>query len=94
MLHKVRDLLVRQCTMLINALRANLAEFGIIAAQGAVGVTAIISALDDMLDSLPEAARKALHGLTDKHRMIKGKIDKMEVEIVDWHRGTTPVNVW
>lgn len=94
MLHKVRDLLVRQCTMLINALRANLAEFGIIAARGAVGVTAIISALDDMLDSLPEAARKALHGLADEHRMIKGKIDKMEVEIVDWHRGTTPVNVW
>lgn len=35
MLHKVRDLLVRQRTMLVNALRGHLAEFGIIAARGA-----------------------------------------------------------
>jgi Transposase len=34
MLHKVRDLLIRQRTMLINALRGHLAEFGIIAAYG------------------------------------------------------------
>ena len=34
MLHKVRDLLVRQRTMLINALRGHLAEYGIIAPQG------------------------------------------------------------
>ena len=34
MLHRVRALLIRQRTMLINALRAHLAEFGIVAAQG------------------------------------------------------------
>lgn len=44
MLHKTRDLLVRQHTMLINALRGHLAEFGIIAAQGAAGVRAAIEA--------------------------------------------------
>ncbi len=38
MLHKVRELFVRQRTMLINALRGHLAEFGIIAAQGPAGV--------------------------------------------------------
>src|SRR3977135_843832 len=43
MLHKVRDLLVRQRTMLINALRGRIAEFGIIAARGPGGVTAAIS---------------------------------------------------
>jgi len=43
MLHKVRDLLVRQRTMLINALRGHLAEFGIIAARGPRGVTAAIA---------------------------------------------------
>ena len=37
MLHKTRDLLVRQRTMLINALRGHLAEFGIVAAQGSGG---------------------------------------------------------
>ncbi len=40
MLHKVRDLLVRQRTMLINALRGHLAEFGIVTARGPAGVKA------------------------------------------------------
>ena len=34
MLHRTRDLLVRQRTQLINAIRSHLAEFGLIAAQG------------------------------------------------------------
>lgn len=38
MLHKTRDLLVRQRTMLINALRAHLGEYGIVKAQGPAGV--------------------------------------------------------
>jgi transposase len=40
MLHKTRDLLVRQRTMLINALRAHLAEYGIVTGKGAGGVNA------------------------------------------------------
>src|SRR5450759_1717709 len=38
MLHRARDLLMRQCTQLINALRAHLTEFGIAAAQGREGI--------------------------------------------------------
>jgi len=53
MLHKVRDLLIRQRTMLINALRGHLAEFGIIAARGPGGVTAAIAALHEAQDGLP-----------------------------------------
>ena len=34
MLHRTRDLLVRQRTMLVNSLRGQLAEFGLIAPQG------------------------------------------------------------
>ena len=34
MQHRTRDLLMRQCTQLINALRAHLAELGVAAAQG------------------------------------------------------------
>ena len=59
MLHKVRDLLVRQRTMLINALRGHLAEFGIIAARGPGGVTAAIAALHEAQDGLPALARVA-----------------------------------
>src|SRR4051812_23555856 len=47
MLHKVRDLLVRQRTMLINAFRGHLAEFGIIAARGPGAVSAAIAALHE-----------------------------------------------
>ena len=34
MLHRMRDLFIRQSTMLVNALRGHLAEFGATAAQG------------------------------------------------------------
>ena len=43
MLHKVRELLVRQRTMLTNALRGHLAELGIIAAQGQSGLKDVIA---------------------------------------------------
>src|SRR4051812_18106761 len=54
MLHKVRELLVRQRTMLINALRGHLAEFGIIAARGPGRVGSLIAALHAEQDSLPD----------------------------------------
>src|SRR5213082_1562057 len=38
MLHRTRDLLMRQRTQIINALRAHLAELGITAAQGREGI--------------------------------------------------------
>ena len=56
MLHKTRDLLVRQRTMLVNGLRGHLAEFGIIAAKGFCGVKTIVEALHGAQDQLPELA--------------------------------------
>ena len=88
MLHKVRDLLVRQRTMLINALRGHLAEFGIVAARGPGGVTAAIIALHEAQNSLPELARVALHGLIDQLRIVRGEIAKVEKRIVAWHRAS------
>ncbi len=43
MLHRTRDLLVRQRTQLINALRAHLAELGLVAAQGRDGLKDLIA---------------------------------------------------
>ena len=60
MLHKTRDLLVRQRTMLINALRGHLGEFGIIAPQGPAGVQAALRALREEEQDLPDLARAAL----------------------------------
>src|SRR3974377_1468483 len=41
MQHRTRDVLIRQRTQIINALRAHLAELGIVAAQGAAGGNAL-----------------------------------------------------
>jgi transposase len=88
MLHKVRDLLVRQRTMLINALRGHLAEFGIVAARGPGGVTAAIAALHEGQDRLPELARQVLHGLVEQMRVIGLEIAKAEQRIMAWHRAS------
>src|SRR3954464_13103689 len=58
MLHRTRDLLVRQRTMLVNTIRAHLAEFGIVAAQGRRKVKDLITSLDNT--EVPELARLAL----------------------------------
>ena len=86
MLHKTRDLLVRQRTMLTNALRGHLAEFGIIAAQGPSGVKAAVEALHEAQERLPEAARSALHGIVDQLRQLAMAIEQLEARILAWHR--------
>ncbi|MYF08059.1 MAG: IS110 family transposase [Rhodospirillaceae bacterium] len=62
MLFRTRDLLVRQRTQTINALRGHLAEFGIVAPKGRVHVGRLAEALADPAAALPEAVR-ALGGL-------------------------------
>src|SRR6202158_5580173 len=47
MQHRTRDLLMRQRTQVINALRAHLAELGIVAAQGNAGVKALLAIVAD-----------------------------------------------
>jgi transposase len=86
MLHKTRDLLVRQRTMLINALRGHLGEFGIVTAQGAAGVKAAITALRIEADQLPKLARLALHGLEAQLTAINAEVDNLERRILSQHR--------
>jgi transposase len=88
MLHNVRDLLVRQRTMLINALRGHLAELGIIAARGPGGVSAAITALHEVQDGLPDLARQVLHGLVDQMRAVGAGITTAEKRIMAWHRAS------
>src|SRR6266404_4259560 len=58
MLHRTRDLLMRQRTQLINALRAHLAELGIVAAKGREGLQQPVTAVTDSSDErLPSHAR-------------------------------------
>ena len=86
MLHKVRDLLVRQRTMLINALRGHLAEFGIVAAQGAAGVKSAIAQFRTDQASLPELARSAIRRLIGQIEEVAEQLRSAETEIVAWCR--------
>ncbi len=64
MQHRVRDLLVRQRTQAINALRAHLAELGLVAAQGYDGLKTLLAIVTDVSDTrLPEDARASLSAL-------------------------------
>ena len=51
---RTRDLLVRQRTQAINALRGHLAEFGVIAAKGPAHTSKLIAALEDPASDLPQ----------------------------------------
>lgn len=85
MLHRSRDLLVRQRTMLINALRAHLAEFGIIAAKGRGKVKNLIAGLDDA--EIPALARTALGQIAELIDGCDQHIETLEKQIVAWHKG-------
>jgi len=86
MLHKSRDLMVRQRTMLINALRGHLAEYGIVTGLGGAGVVASLKALHEEQDRFPAHARSALHGIAAQLRALASEIERLEAQILDWHR--------
>ena len=87
MLHRTRELLIRQRTMLINALRAHLAEFGIVMAQGRAGVSTLVALVeDDEHDLIPAIAREALLAVVDQLRAAHERVAAIERKIVAWHR--------
>ncbi len=87
LLHRSRDLLVRQRTMLINALRSHLGEFGLIARQGKGGFTELRAMLEDDADhGLPEVALAALRLLAGQIDEADARIDALDKEIVARHR--------
>ncbi len=87
MLHRSRELLVRQHTMLVNALRAHLAEFGIVMKQGKAGAAAVASLVEAGETScLSPAVREALLPLVEQLRHTAERIARMEQLIIDWHK--------
>jgi transposase len=87
MVHRSRELLVRQRTMLINALRGHCGEFGLVAAQGARKISTLIDVIQDRDDDrLPPVAREALVALVDQLRATEERIASLETELMTWHR--------
>jgi transposase len=81
--HKVRALLVKQRTMLINALRGLMAEFGIIAARGPHHVDALKAVLSDGEDTrIPAPLHGALGQLVRHLERVQGEIEILDKQIV------------
>ena len=87
MLHRTRDLLMRQRTMMLNAVRGHLAEFGIIAAQGPHKILTLIRAIQTgEVPGLPQIAGEALDSLATQLDNLAGEIRKLERRLMAWHR--------
>lgn len=83
MVLKTRALLVRQRTQAVNALRAHLAELGIIATAGLARIEALVAIVRDETDArLPAAARFALMAIADEIEASGDQIDRLERAIV------------
>ena len=85
-LHRSRELLVRQRTMLINAIRGHCAEFGLVVAQGARAVPELIEKVGEAAAALPEIARSALLMLGDQLHALTLQIKALERRLLAWHR--------
>src|SRR6201986_3751311 len=87
MLHRTRHLLIRQQTAVINAIRAHLAEFGIVAPLGRLGVEELLGVVADPKDQrVPVFARACLAALGAQLRVLKKQILEFDRMINAWHR--------
>ena len=87
MLHRTRHLFIRQQTSVINAIRAHMAEFGIVARVGRNGVEELLAVAADPADRrLPEVARTCVTALGVQLRMLKAQILEFDRRIRVWHQ--------
>ncbi len=85
MVHRTRDLLVRQRTATVNALRGHLAEFGITAARGTAKARELMS-LVGTDERVPAIAREALLQLVEQIRDIERKIEAFDKQLLSLAR--------
>lgn len=100
MLHRCRELLMKQRTMTINALRGHLAELGLVSARGKDGVSRLIALVEgddgsgmtagavdvDAGGSLDELTRSALLPLVGQLHHLRAEITGLDLKILAWHR--------
>src|SRR5215469_14865616 len=89
MLHRSRQLLVCQRTMLSNAIRGHMAELGIISAKGRNGTAELLKIItDEQDDRIPAAARFSLDVLARQYAVVRAEIVAIEKRIHAWHRSS------
>ncbi len=89
MLHRTRHLFVRQRTAIINAIRAHLSEFGIVAGVGRNGVEALLKIIADEKDHrVPDVARDCLMALGAQLQTLKARVLEFDARILASHRAS------
>jgi len=92
MMHRARDLLIRQRTMLVNALRGHLAEFGLVEARGLHKVAGLIAiVMDDADERVPDLARQVLKVMAEEIDELQRRIAAIDAEALAWHK-SSPVS--
>jgi transposase len=88
--HRTRDLLIGQRTQLINALRAHLAEPGLVTKQGRDGVTKLVAIVtaENNLQALPAMMREALQLVVAQLASLQQQIRELERCIHAQHRAS------
>jgi transposase len=81
----VRDLLVKQRTMLINAMRGHAAEFGVTAAKGPQQVSELLRRVAAE-ESVPALAREMLGMLAGQLEVLTAKLKTIEARLMAWHK--------
>jgi len=87
MVFRVRELLIRQRTQAINALRGHLAEFGEIVPQGAANASKLIALVEDPECTLPADAVPTLKVLVAALTQLEEEITKLDAEIARRAKG-------
>lgn len=88
MLHKARELLVRQRTMLTNAIRAHMAELGTVTPQGTDELKALTAHFHATQADMPRHASAVLRALIAKADFLSEQVEKLEAEILSWHKAS------
>jgi transposase len=87
MLHRSRQLLVRQRTMLSNAIRGHMAELGVISAKGRNGTAELLKIIaNEGDDRITVVARFCLDALARQYVALAAEIGAIEKRIHAWHR--------
>jgi transposase len=81
MVFRVRELLIRQRTQAINALRGHLTEFGQIVPQGAANASRLIAIVEDPESGLPADAVATLKMLVAALAHLEVEIGRLDAEI-------------
>ena len=85
MLLRVRDLLVKQRTMLINAIRGHAAEFGVVGAKGSEKVAVLLERVSEN-GGLPAPAREMFELLAGQLATLEARIATLDKQLMARHR--------